>query len=242
MVILCWRFDDLNFAEEMDGSRNPLPIQEKIASILDKRRCKATFGLITNYNNKDYTTNRPYFRFIKNLQKKGHEIAAHGVHHNSWIHYSTKELGGIINKMREDFDAMDIPVFTFIFPGLQTNWRALPLLKKNGFEIIIKGERYNPLKRMYIKAMNSYYAKKYGLNFFVPHSFSTERSYSPPILQLPQKIGPQKEMVHVMDHIWLYKQEDLKKFSMLVSSSCKAFEWRTISEAAAEQIKNNKFF
>lgn len=235
MATICWRFDDLNFAKEGELCSS-LSLQKKMASVLDMYGCKATFGVITRYNNNGYHENKPYFMFIKQLQRRGHEIAAHGVYHGLWTKYTEREIAEIARTMREDFDEMRLYPRTFIFPGLQTNWKALPVLRKYGFDIIIKGENFNPLKRAYVVLRNCRYRKEYGLNFFIPHTFNTAEDNSYKSVKLPDINAVRKELVHVMDHLFMYREKDIRNFEGIVKSSRKYFEWRTISSAAEKTV------
>lgn len=236
MKTITWRFDDLNFAREGE-LYSSLEIQKEIVAVLDRHGFKATFGLVTRHNNSTCRDNKAHLNFVKQLHKNGHEIAAHGLYHESWKNYSSNELSSIISSMRQDFDDMGIPARTFIFPYLQTNWKAIPLLKKHGFDAIIKGENYR-WKYLCNLIKSRYYSSRYSLDFFVPHSFSTEKSYHPPVLNLPKKIVSSKEIIHVMDHIWLYGKKDIKDFSDLVESTRNIFQWKTISQASGSRVKN----
>lgn len=237
MGIICWRFDDLNFAEEMQGIPCHLHLQKKIVSVFTKNSCKITFALITRYKGKDYRSNPDYLSFLHELISQGHEIAAHSTTHQNWQQFSEEELEIEIKTMRNDFDQMKIPTRTFVFPGLQTNWKSLPILKKYGFHILIKGENYNVFKRAFVMLKNRYYTKKYDIDFFLPHTFSTEQSYSPPLLNLPMQIPDNKATVHVMDHIWLYKKQDINALLALISSS-KQHQWLTVSSVVEDRNNN----
>ncbi len=230
MNILLWRFDDLCFSPTICNTAVVLEVHKNIARVLKKYDCKATFGVITQYNNCSFNDNKEYYRFVRYLNKKGHEIAAHGVCHEDWKFIKKKEIFSLVHRMRDDFNNMDLFPKTFIFPGLHTNWQALPVLRKFEFEVIVKGEHVHPVKKPLLSLLNTYFVKKYSIIFPPAHAFSTEQSYDPPVLNLPEKIVPICNVTHVMDHIWLYKQSDIREFASLVKKSKETFRWETLQD------------
>lgn len=221
---IVWRFDDLCFDKTSDFYI-PVTTVKKIAAIFNKNNQKANFSFIVRpedvYSKESKTC-------IDMLIQQGHQILAHGEPHVNWQKLNRQEIKHHVAAMRENLTALGITTNVFVFPGLKATTRAYPYLKKHGFTTILKGTRLKGLSRI----LDAYYACKYDLHFLPSHDWATHtRDWQlKPVTTFYSAMAQQNRFLHVMDHVWLYKNNSLKEFEEFINRTSSFTKCVTIPE------------
>lgn len=221
---IIWRFDDLCFDKQSKFYIPPSRIKE-IATLFHKNKQHATFALIVRKEDVFSKESKDCINFIL---KHGHQILAHGAPHVNWKKLSQKEISNAIIEMRNNLTQIGIQTNVFVFPGLKTNPRAYQFLKKYGFNIILKGKRLKGLSKL----ADWWYHKQHSIRFFPFHTFATHTLdwKLKPVSSFYSTLSLQDGFIHVMDHLWLYKNESLKEFEQFITTTSTTARFVTIKE------------
>ena len=71
-----------------------------------------------------------------------------------------------------------------------------------------------------IKMLNFIFAQLFDVDFFIPHNWSSEITYAPPKLKSLEDLKSvlkKNNILHIMDHIWLYKEQDIEKLGKFLA-------------------------
>lgn len=224
MKQIIWRFDDLCFDKNSEFYLPPAKIK-KIADIFHKNGQHANFSYIIR--NEDIFS-KEAINCLNFLTKNGHQILAHGGPHTNWQKLTEQEIKNAIKNMRETLNLLKIECDTFVFPGLKSKHLAYEILKKHGFNKITKDTRVKGLS----KIIDTYYSRKYKLKFVKSHNWTTftkNRSLKP-ITSFYNILNVNAKQIYVMDHLWLYKNQQLGDFKYFIDSISKINKLNKIND------------
>lgn len=228
---IVWRFDDLCFDHHSEFYIKP-KLLKRLATIFYKNNLHVTFSLIVTHED---TFSKEAKENIAFLKKQGHEIVAHGAPHVNWQTLSIKNIKKAIILMRKNLFLLGITTAVFVFPGLHACHAAYPFLKKKGFTVILKGTRFFGFS----KYVDSYYQRKLGITFFPENHWTTHTTKFTlkTINKFYSFLGRKKRFLHVMDHLWLYKNNSLKDLEEFISETNSFRRYLTMTEFLKTQKK-----
>ncbi len=224
---IIWRFDDLCFDKNSEYYISSSKVKQ-ILDILYRNNQKANFALIIT----KHCFSKEAKNFITLLKKQGHEILAHGEPHCNWQNLTKKEIKEAAINMRKNLNLLGIKTNVFVFPGLKANPFAYKWLKLYGFDMIIKGDRLKKLSRI----IDWFYSKIYCVKFIYQNKSTNDENWNlKPMKEFYDLLESNNNIIHVMDHLWLYKNKPLEEFENFIKITTKSINYITI-----KQYENNK--